>query len=802
MLAEEVRRGHRAADHGLEDDAARARIEIGPRVDGTAEESDRGEIEDAARCEAPVLQIVGASGTVRRHEPHRASVGLAAVSCQQRVRRRTGRSRDPTGDRMRSPDSASSPPSPGRRAIHLWVLSAFAVAQPLFDLLGRNATFFLARGATLAEILIVAAFLLVGPPLLVWLVEWLVERASPRAAWMLHLAFVGALAFVLLQPPLGRSIGGDVALFLAAAAAVAVLFLYARRAGFRSFLGFLWPVPLAFAAFFLAGAQMRPLLVPRPPLPFAAFTTSRDPVVFVLLDEISTSSLMKRDGTIDERLFPNFARLARQSTWFRNATSVLPMTDFVLPILLSGSYRDGVRLPIFESYSDNLFSFLAGSHRIVALESVSAMCPPNTCEELLPAPPLADRLAADAQDLAIAYGHVALPERWRSLLPSIDLAWGGFAAPAKPVKQRDRQGRTRHQRQLDLSHATNPFAIFESFIGALAPSERPTLFFLHVLLPHVPWASFPSGVRYPADDRPDGAEGAWKTWSSEEWPTEVALQRYLLQLGNVDRLLGQLLDRLEETGLWDRALFVLVGDHGVNFLPGQMYRQPTDASVRDLMHVPFFVKQSGQTEGRISDRNVESIDVLPTVADALGTKLPFPVQGTSALGDAPERPTKRMYAGGESWELDAAPPSAWPGLERKLALFGEDGRWESVERFSTRPDMIARALADFRIETGPAVGHAEVDHLERFADVDREGGFVPAYVKGTATTGSEAPREVAVALNGTVWAAGPTFAREGGAARFSLILPEAAFRHGENEVRIFAIEESGGLRPLDLAPGA
>jgi hypothetical protein len=711
------------------------------------------------------------------------------------------RARDPIGDRMRSPDSPSLAPSSGRRAVHLWVLCGFAVAQPLFDLLGGNATFFIARGSTPVEVLLLTALLLLSPPLGLWVVEALCERVSERVGWSLHLGFVAALSFVLLQPPLRRSLGGDAALLLAAATGIVAGVLYARRAGFRAFVGFLWPVPIAFAAVFLLGSQMRPLLRPRPPLPFAAFTTSRDPIVFVLLDEISTSSLMKRDGTVDERLFPSFARLARHSTWFRNTTSVLPMTDFVLPILLSGSYREGVRLPIFESHSDNLFSFLAGSHRMVAQESVSALCPPNTCEELLPQPPLVDRLAADAQDLAIAYGHLAVPERWRSLLPSMDLAWGGFAAPAASVTPRAREGRTRHQRQLERSNAANPFAIFEAFIEALEPAPEPTLYFLHVLLPHVPWASFPSGMRYPAQDRPDGAEGTWKTWSDEEWPTEIALQRYLLQLGNVDRLLGELLDRLEETGLYDRALFVLVGDHGVNFLPGQMYRQPTDASVRDLMHVPFFVKQPGQRKGRISDRNVESIDVLPTVADALGAKLPFEVQGISALAEAPARPNKRMHAGGESWDFDGAPPAQWPGLERKLALFGEDGRWESVERFSTRPELVGRSLADLRVETDAVPGRAEIEHLERFADVDREGGLVPAYVRGSVTTGGATPpTEVALAVNGSLWAVGATFAREPDGARFSLLLPEDAFRQGANEVRIFAVEPSGALRPLDLGP--
>jgi hypothetical protein len=291
-----------------------------------------------------------------------------------------------------------------------------------------------------------------------------------------------------------------------------------------------------------------------------------------------------------------------------------------------------------------------------------------------------------------------------------------------------------------------------------------------------------------------------KTWSRDPWPSEIAFQRYLLQLGYVDRLLGELLDRLEATGLYDDALLVVVGDHGVTFRPGQMYRQPTDESVRDLMHVPLFVKLPGTRPGRVSDRNVESIDVLPTIADALDAKLPFPVQGTSALAETGERPRKKMYAGGEQWEFPGAAPPAWPGLAEKIALFGDDGRWEDVEGFASRPELVGRRLADLAVSTGGEHGAAEIEGLERFARVDLESGSLPAYVRGVIRAGREPPpAEVALALNGTVRAVGSTFGRDGSKARFSLLLPEGAFRPGGNQVEAFAVRNDGTLAPLRVS---
>jgi hypothetical protein len=698
--------------------------------------------------------------------------------------------------------SDSERPSLARRGLHLWALSGFAFAQPLFDLLGRNATFFVARASPPLDILTFAGLLLVALPLGLWLVEVALDAIAPRASWYLHLAFVGVLGWALVQTPLLRALGGGATLVAAAAGLVAAV-SYSRSAGMRAFLGFLAPAPLLFAAWFLARAEVRSLVWPRPPLPFAAHTSSRVPVVFVLLDEISTSSLMRPDGAIEERMFPAFARLARDAVWFRNATSMMPMTDFVVPVILSGiRHATGLRLPIYETTPNSLFTLLAGSHRIVAWESVTALCPPNVCEDLLPLPPLGERIGALGRDAALVYAHLITPESGRSRLPPIDHAWGGFGAPrgnepARPV--RNREGRLRHMRQLNRNRRETPFGIFRSFIDAIDPKAPPTLYFLHVLLPHVPWRAFPSGTLYDADDRPDGTEGLMKTWSSDAWPSEIGFQRYLLQLGYLDRLLGELLDRLEETGLYDRSLLVVVGDHGVTFRPGQMYRQPTDESVRDLMHVPLFVKLPGERGGRVSDRNVESIDVLPTVADALDVAVPFPVQGSSALADTPERPRKKMYAGGQEWEFPAAPPARWPALDRKRELFGDAGRWEQVEHFAARPELVGRPVAQARLAPDDGSTRGQVERLDRFAAVDTDSGVLPAYVRGQVRSDGEPPTEVALALNGKVWAVGATFARAPGTARFSLLVPEAAFRPGRNDVRLYAVGKDGGLRPIPVS---
>ena len=56
--------------------------------------------------------------------------------------------------------------------------------------------------------------------------------------------------------------------------------------------------------------------------------------------------------------------------------------------------------------------------------------------------------------------------------------------------------------------------------------------------------------------------GATSGGSENPWLPIQGYQRYLLQLGFVDQLIGRLMDRLREEHLYDRSLIVVTADHG------------------------------------------------------------------------------------------------------------------------------------------------------------------------------------------------------------------------------------------------
>ena len=286
----------------------------------------------------------------------------------------------------------------------------------------------------------------------------------------------------------------------------------------------------------------------------------------------------------------------------------------------------------------------------------------------------------------------------------------------------------------------------------------------------MPYQYLPSGRVYrrtPKEALPgiDGRPGY-----ASRFVVQQAYQRHLLQVAATDRLLGELLDRLRETGIYDRAVVAVVADHGISFRRGHDRRLLRRANVEDIAPVPFLLKLPGQQRGRISDRPMQTIDVLPTIADALGIRIPWRVDGRSALA-APQERRREMVAKKFKHTYLVDTPSFErrnrAALERKLALFGD-----GIYSFGPRPDLIGRRV--------PAGGRRVV--------VDPDSGFVPSHEAGAIEGGRRGGRRtVAIAVNGRVVATGTTFTLEGAHdEQYSVIVPEHAFRRGVNRVRLLA----------------
>ena len=97
-----------------------------------------------------------------------------------------------------------------------------------------------------------------------------------------------------------------------------------------------------------------------------------------------------------------------------------------------------------------------------------------------------------------------------------------------------------------------------------------------------------------------------------------------------DRFVGQVLERLQQLGLFDDTLIVFTSDHGEEFLDHGNFGHARTL-FDELIHVPMLIKFPGQTEGRVSARRFGHVDLLPTILDGLGIAADPELSGVSVL---------------------------------------------------------------------------------------------------------------------------------------------------------------------------
>ena len=579
---------------------------------------------------------------------------------------------------------------------------------------------------------------------------------------------------------------GSGRLVVAAAVAIgfAAAYAYERRPALRTFVTWLAPGLLLFPALFLSNAGVRSLIWPQASGARGA-AVGETPVVMVVFDQFPLTSLLDDHHQIDATLYPAFAALASDATWYRNATTVSDYTRWALPAILTGQHPRPATLPVAAHHPDSVFTLLGASHRMHVFEPITDVCPREICDQ--DQQPLDVWARGLAHALSIAYLHAVIPADMAASLPPVDQGWhepptdGPEGSIGERWHERHRRGRR-----------TEVFEFIET-IGE-AGGGRPAFHFLHVLLPHEPFIYFPDGVRFSIETRLPGLMGR-ELWRNDEWAVTQAYRRHLLQAGYVDRLLGQLIARLKETGLYDRSLIVITSDHGASFRPGGPFRRLTRETGRDILPVPLLIKQPHQTEGVVDDRNVESIDIVPTIADVLDVDLPWDAQGGSALDPRSVRNEKRAF------HDDATRSTTFPAslldetfaaVDRKYALFGDT----HVNRAylpvnSPVHGLVGQPVAALRVVAGDEQAFT-LDVRGDLDDVDAASGQLPANLIGTAGDGRQTV-VLAVALNGIVRLTTQTYPFEDRAVhgKWTAVIPSDAFLRGRNILEIFVVSEDG-----------
>jgi hypothetical protein len=669
--------------------------------------------------------------------------------------------------------------------LNLAVLWTFAVAQPLFDLLKDNPEFFAARGSSGFDIISFSVLLVVLPPAILLGIELLLGLIRPEVRQAAHAVFLGALVVLIAAQALKKSIdtSDTVLIVLSVAIGAGAALLWARAEPVRSFLNILSPVPLVFLLLFLFSGQISELAFPSEAKALSVGGVSRAPIVVVLLDELPSNTLVDQNDRLDTKRYPGFAELAKNATWFRNAYTVYDSTERAQPAIMDGNLPERDKQPISSDHPNSIFTLFAKSHRLNVDEEATAVCPRDLCTNQLGEEAYPKRISSMAEDLGLVWLHVVSPPDVENDLTSVSENWGNFGGGDQTEVQAPSPGSPVHTRA-NLNSGRS--ARFQAWMQRIVPGHRPGLNFKHTLMPHVPWQYLPSGRLYrrqPNDAIPALSNQAYK----DTGQLDVLLQRHFLQTGFADFELQQLWKRLKSEGLWDKSLIVVAADHGVAFPHARERRRLSRQTAREIAPIPLFIKAPGQKSAKVNQAWVETIDILPTILDILNVDPKVHMDGKSAYSSTVKNRETLRFEIRNTFQTLRIPAAAFEReraqiIARNHGLFGSgaDGP-QRIYAIGAHPELIGQPAS----AAGPPL---DVDLADAgdYDNVDPSTGFVPTHIVASVNGPDRHPRDIAVAVNGTIQAVGNTFTLAVGNAGelVSVMVPEAAFHKGKNTVQV------------------
>lgn len=669
--------------------------------------------------------------------------------------------------------------------VALFVLS---VAQPLLGLLGRNAEFFLAHASPPMDIVLLAfAITFVTPLVLAAFVE-LVRRIDQTTGGVVHFGILAILgAALVLQivklTPLDR-LSAFIVVPLVLAAGVGVALAFYRYDGLRTAGRFAAIAPVVVLGLFLFFSSASQLVFGSPAVAQAATIDVDNPVpiVFVVFDEFPVASLMDGDGNLQRDVYANFARLADDGTWYRNATTVQQQTERALPAILSGVDGSSGKIPTAADYPFTLFTLLAEAYELEVFEAVTDLCPVYACQNSARSVlPSGQRWSSLTNDLRIVAGHLFLPNDITVNLPPIDSSWSNFSAA---------QGGFEDEiiaRFQALAYGDDRRRPIGEFLDALeVESDEPRLMFLHAPVPHVPWDYLQSGQLYPS---PGVAPGTLSPgWNDDEWRVNQAYQQHLVQVQYVDTVVGDIIDRLTLAGTYDDSLVVVVADHGIAIRPNIEHRRVVNEdTIGDVAAVPLFIKFPNQTEGNVSDYRAETVDILPTIADVLNVAIPWTTEGWSLVDEEKPARTESQIQGRDGVVVFGTDGSEAIAIAaRKIDHFGIDGPYGLAP--AGYAGLLGTHISDYFV-TGSDDVSASIRDRHLFEDVDLDGPSLPAWIGGRLSFASQEIDQVvlAVSVNGRVAAVTRSFRDKNDRIEYTAMLPPDTFVDGANDVRVFLV---------------
>ena len=480
------------------------------------------------------------------------------------------------------------------------------------------------------------------------------------------------------------------------------------------------PGPLVFALLFVTVSLVGKLVVgggDNGPARAVVPASARVPIVMVFFDEFPMTSLLDSKGQIDRRLYPN------TPSWPTSPPGTgTPPGSALHPLRGAGH----AHRPVPDPRRRRPLLYRVPGQPVHLAVGVLRRAGARDRDPALPAPHLRGR------------GGRRRPHRLAGPDPGpgrrLDqdrVATADGRGPDRPVRGGHRRPGGRRPEEagrptfrFNQLRANQP-SRFSDFLDQLRPSDQPALHFLHILLPHQPWKYLPSGARYSYPSINFGYDRK-VGWTTQPAPVQLGQQRHLLQVAYTDRLVGEVIQRLKDQGLYDKSLVVMTADHGISFTPDRPNgpsRSATPTSscgCRCSSRPPPAVGQGRRPQ-------LEHVDPIPTIADILKVKVPWHVDGLSGLGPERSRTEKRFYPARPASRGRRPATWPWPSAGSPTGSPGPEDGVAGLFEVGPYADLVGRRPE--RVGVAGAAGCGPSSTIPRtLEDVSPESGTIPALV--------------------------------------------------------------------------
>jgi arylsulfatase A-like enzyme len=211
-------------------------------------------------------------------------------------------------------------------------------------------------------------------------------------------------------------------------------------------------------------------------------------------------------------------------------------------------------------------------------------------------------------------------------------------------------------------------------IDYMREASGPFIAHLSILRPHPPFvapepynalydpAALPGFVRQPTAEA-EGRQHPWLAYqlSRREYrapANEKKLRRmkavYFGLMSRVDDEIGRLVAFLKTSGLWDNTLIVFTSDHGEHI--GDHWLLGKGGYFDASNHIPLIIRdpraQADATRGRKVSAFTESVDIMPTLLEAIGATIPVQCDGMSLSPFLSDGLVPARWRSEAHWEYD------------------------------------------------------------------------------------------------------------------------------------------------------